>query len=151
MYLVMTNKSFHFSPLYFFGYQAINFKPSMFTSCYICQKLCMMLALCGQTLVFRLKTTMVTSETCFMERRTWMARCVRFSISDNEDQGSTLSFQPTSLVENCHWQNFTAKNSTFKCRKELNLSHPIVSIVSVCLSSCLSNISFNITTCPVTH
>ena len=118
----------------------------MFTSCYICQKLCMMLALCGQTLVIRL----VTSEICFMEPRTWMARCVHLSISDNEDQGSTLSFQPTSLVENCHWQNLTAKTSTFKCRKELNLSRPIVSIVSECLSSCLSNISFNITTCSVT-
>lgn len=63
--------------------QATNFKPSMFTSCYICQMLCMMLALCGQTLVFPLKTTMVIFETCFMVPRMWMARCAQFSICDN--------------------------------------------------------------------
>ena len=66
-------------------HQANSFKPSMFTSCYICQKLCMNLGLCGQTLVFHLRTTMVIYETCFMEPRMWMARCVHLHVPVNKD------------------------------------------------------------------
>ena len=76
---------FTFSLITYILHQAINFKPSMFTSCYICQKLCMNLGHCGQTLLFHLRTTMVIYENCFMEQRMWMVRCVHLCVSVNED------------------------------------------------------------------
>lgn len=77
----------------------------------------MTLDLCGQIHVFLLKTTMVTSEICSMEPKTWMARLVYNNYYYNSAFSQLLSLLPLILLfpAPCvlEWYNF-------KCSKAHN-------------------------------